>query len=160
MGDINWVPAPYNSRSATHRSKFDIGRADAGVGGMSISSGSGGASGMGASSSSSDSSAVAQSTESLGVGSGSICLAKNAPVACSSLGFFNSLAEFGIALCAQLTPSRCSRPCSRRRGPSLREPPSRPKTGAAMPRSWPSLRTSRRGRSGQEWRSAASGCSS
>ena len=33
------------------RSKFDIGRADVGAGGMSISSGSGGASGMGASSS-------------------------------------------------------------------------------------------------------------
>ena len=40
------------------RSKFDIGGADAGAGGMSISSGSGGASGMGASSSPSDASAM------------------------------------------------------------------------------------------------------
>ena len=43
-------PAPYTRRRAMHRSKFDIGGADAGAGGMSISSGSGGASGMGASS--------------------------------------------------------------------------------------------------------------
>ena len=49
------------------RSKFDIGSADAGAGGMSISSGSGGASGMGASSSSSDASAMAHSTGSSGV---------------------------------------------------------------------------------------------
>ena len=47
-------------------SKLDIGRADAGAGGMSIRSG------MGASSSSSDASSMAQST-----GSGSMCLAKS-----------------------------------------------------------------------------------
>ena len=67
-----------------HRSKLDIGGADAGAGGMSTSSGSG-ASGVGASSSSFDASAMALSTGSLGAGSGSICLANNAPVACSSL---------------------------------------------------------------------------
>ena len=78
-------PAPYIRRSAMHRSKLDIGGADAGAGGMSISSGSSGASGMGASSSSSDASAMAQPTGSSGAGSGSICLANNAPVACSSL---------------------------------------------------------------------------
>ena len=33
-------PAPYTKRNAMQRSKFDIGRADAGAGGMSISSGS------------------------------------------------------------------------------------------------------------------------
>ena len=53
-----------------------------------------------------------------------------------------------------------STPCSRRRGPWLHEMPIRPKTGAATPCSWPSLRRSHRGRSGQEWRSPASGCSS
>ena len=53
-----------------HRSKFDIGGADAGAGGMSIKSG------MGASSSSSDASAMAQSTGSSGAGSGSMCLEK------------------------------------------------------------------------------------
>ena len=39
-------PAPYTKRNAMQRSKFDIGRADAGAGGMSISSCSGGTSGM------------------------------------------------------------------------------------------------------------------
>ena len=68
-----------------HRSKRDIGGADAGAGGMSIGSGSSGASGMGASSSSSYASAMAQSTGSSGAGSGSICLANNAPVARSSV---------------------------------------------------------------------------
>ena len=58
------------------RSKFDIGRADAGACGMSMISSSGGASGMGASSSSSEASAMAQSTGSSGVGSGSMCLEK------------------------------------------------------------------------------------
>ena len=32
-------PAPYTKRNAMQRSKFDIGRADAGVGGMSVSYG-------------------------------------------------------------------------------------------------------------------------
>ena len=59
------------------RSKFDIRGADAGAGGMSISSGSGGASDMGASSSSSDPSAMAQSTGSSGAGSASMCLEKS-----------------------------------------------------------------------------------
>ena len=70
-------PAPYDRRSAMHRSKFDIGRADAGAGGMSISSGLTGAPGTGASSSSSDASAVAHSTGSSGAGSGSTCLEKS-----------------------------------------------------------------------------------
>ena len=48
-------------------SKLDIGRADAGAGGMSIRSG------MGASSSSSDAFSMAQSTGSSGAGSGSMC---------------------------------------------------------------------------------------
>ena len=52
------------------RSMLDIGSADAGAGGMPISSSSG-ASGMDASSSSSDASAVARSS---GAGSGSVCL--------------------------------------------------------------------------------------
>ena len=70
-----------------HRSKLDIGGADAGAGGMSIISGSGGASGIGASSSSSDASDMAHSTGSLGAGSGSTCFANKSPVACSSLAF-------------------------------------------------------------------------
>ena len=70
-------PAPYTKRNAMQRSKFDIGRADAGAGGMSMISGSGGASGMGTSSSSYDASAMAQSTGSSGVGSGSMCLEKS-----------------------------------------------------------------------------------
>ena len=53
-----------------------------------------------------------------------------------------------------------STPCSRRTSPWLHEMPIRPKTGAAMLYSWPGLRRSHRGRSGQEWRSPASGCSS
>ena len=59
-----------------HRSELDIGGADAGAGGMSISSGSSGASGMGASSTSSDASAMAHSTGSSGAGSGSIDLSR------------------------------------------------------------------------------------
>ena len=57
-------------------SKFDIGRADVGEGGMPVTSGSGGASGMGASSSSTDASAMHHSTVSSGEGSGSMCFAK------------------------------------------------------------------------------------
>ena len=53
-----------------------------------------------------------------------------------------------------------STPGSSRRGPRLREMPIRPKTGAAMPCSWPSRRRSHRGRSGQAWCSPAPGCSS
>ena len=53
------------------RSKLDIGRADAGAGGMSIRSG------RGASSSSSDASTVAQCTGSSGTGSGSMYLEKS-----------------------------------------------------------------------------------
>ena len=80
-----------------HRSKFDIGGADAGAGGMSMISGSGGASGMGASSSSSDAFAMAQSTGSSGAGSGSMCLEKSlswawsaaTPAQCSPTGQVN-----------------------------------------------------------------------
>ena len=59
-----------------HRSKCDIGRADAKAGGTSMISGSGGACGMGASTSPSEASAMAQSTGSSGAGSGSMCLEK------------------------------------------------------------------------------------
>ena len=60
------------------RSRFDMRGADAGAGGMSISSGSGGASGMGASSSpsSSVSSAIAHIGGPSSSGSGAMCLAK------------------------------------------------------------------------------------
>ena len=77
-------PAPYTKRNAMQRSKFDIGRADAGAGGTSMISGSGGASGMGASSSSSGASAMAQSTGSSGPGSGSMCLQKSSSRAWSA----------------------------------------------------------------------------
>ena len=75
--------------TAMHRSKLEIGGADAGTGGMSISSSSGdaGASGMGASSASSDASVMGHSTGSAGAGSGSIRFANKSPVACSSLAF-------------------------------------------------------------------------
>ena len=53
-----------------------------------------------------------------------------------------------------------STPGSSRTSPWLREMPTRPKTGAAMLCSWPSLRRSHRGRSGQAWCSPAPGCSS
>ena len=60
------------------RSRFDMRGADAGAGGMSISSRSGGASGMGASSSpsSSVSSAIAHIGGPSSAGSGAMCLAK------------------------------------------------------------------------------------
>ena len=58
-------------RSAMHRSKLDVGGADAGAGGKSIRSGRVGAD----ASSSSDSSAMAHSTGPSGAGSGSICFA-------------------------------------------------------------------------------------
>ena len=61
------------------RSKLDMGGADAGAGGMSISSSSGGASGMGASSSSSAASAMAQSTGSSRAGSGSTHVENSSP---------------------------------------------------------------------------------
>ena len=64
---------------------------------MSISSGSG-ASGLGASSPSSDASAMAQSTGSSGAGS--ICLANNAPMACSSLAF-STASRNSASLCAR-----------------------------------------------------------
>ena len=88
-----------------HCSKLDIRSADAGAGGMAISAGSGdaGMSGMGASSSSSDASAMANSTRSSGAGSGVMCFANNAQTACS-----NGLAEFGVGVGAQATPT--SRP--------------------------------------------------
>ena len=76
-------PAPYTKRNGMQRSKFDIGRADAGVAGMSISSGSSCASGMGASSSS-------QSTGSSGAGSGSVCLEKSSSCASSVARLFES----------------------------------------------------------------------
>ena len=93
--------------TAMHRSKLDIGGADAGTGGMSISSSSGdaGASGMGASSASSDASVMGHSTGSAGAGSGSMRFANKSPVACSSLAFFTGLAEIVVAACAQLTTS-------------------------------------------------------
>ena len=76
LGDINAVQRHTPSASAMHRSKLDIGGADAGAGGMSISSGSGsaGASGVGASSSSSDASVMAPFHR---AGSGVMCLAKS-----------------------------------------------------------------------------------
>ena len=83
------------------RSKLDIGRADAGAGGMSIRSG------MGASSSSSDASAMAQSTGSSGAGSGSMCLEKSSSRRMECRGLCDGLAEFGVAACAQAMPSSC-----------------------------------------------------
>ena len=47
-------------------------------------------------------------TGSTGAGSGSMCLANNAPATCSPLASFNGLAEFGVVLGAQLAPT--SRP--------------------------------------------------
>ena len=91
-------PAPYTKRNAMKRSKFDIGRADAGAGGVSFRSSSSGASGMGASSSSSDS-AMAHSTGSSGAGPGSVGLEEECRGLCDGLAEFG-LVESGVALCA------------------------------------------------------------
>ena len=99
-------PAPCTKRNAMQRSMFDIGRADAGVGGMSISSGSGGASGMGASSSSSDASANGPFHGVFWSGLRLDVLGEELIVGVEWRGLFNGLVEFGVALCAQLTPSR------------------------------------------------------
>ena len=71
--DSAWSSAS-SRRRPIQRSKFDIGRADAGADGMSMTSGPGGASCVGASSSSSEASAMAHSTGSSGAGSGSMYL--------------------------------------------------------------------------------------
>ena len=105
-----------------HRSKFDIGGADAGAGGMSITSGSGGASGMGASSSLSEASAMAHPTGSSVAGSGSMCLEIRSSREWSAVAsvtasrksptlwarFRHSVAEIAVAVGAQATPT--SRP--------------------------------------------------
>ena len=91
------------------RSKLDIGGADAGAGGMPITSGSSGASGLGASSSSSDASAMAQSTRSSGAGSGSVCLEESSSWAWSAAALCDGLAELGVAACEQAMPPSCPR---------------------------------------------------
>ena len=96
-------PAPYTKRNAMQRSKFDIGRADAGAGGMSMISSSSGASGMGASSSSSDASAMAQSIRSSGA-SWSAAASATASLKWASLWARNGRHQL-------------SKPCSRRRNP-------------------------------------------
>ena len=85
-------PAPHTKRNAMQRSKFDIGRADAGAGGMSISSGSGGASGMG------DGSAMAQSTGVFWSGLRLDVPGEEIVTGMDCRGLFNGLAEFGVAL--------------------------------------------------------------
>ena len=118
-------PAQYTRRSAMHLSKLDIGGADAGAGGMSISSGSGGAdaSGIGASSSSSDASPMLHSTGCSGAGSGSICFANKSPVACSSLAFATASRK-SSSLDTQAMPPSCPHLAGRDRH-SCRPPRSR-----------------------------------
>ena len=126
-------PAPYTRRSAMHRSKLDIGGADAGAGGMLISShaGGAGASDMGASSSSSDASAMAQSTRS----------SEWAPARCAWRRAQRGRGVPRPPSRHRGTRRRCVRasdatqlstPGSARTGPWLREMPFRKKTGAAM----------------------------
>ena len=117
-------PAPHTKRGATQRSKFENGRADARAGSVSISSSSSGASGMGASS------------LSLRMPRG---LRERAP----SRWWRGTHGGRGVPRPLRrprgnrrpsvrvIDAIPCSRPCSRRRGPSLREPP-RPMTGVWM----------------------------
>ena len=81
------------------RSKLVMGGADAGAGGMSISSGSGGASGMGASSSPYVASAMAQPTGSSGVDVPGQELAFGVELGGVSDGSF----ELVVAVCSQAT---------------------------------------------------------
>ena len=90
-----WVqrgPAPYTKRSAMHRSKLDMGGADAGAGGMSISSRSGG-------------------TDSTPQGLRERALVRSVPRQVASgvqlVGLCNSLAEIVVALGTQWTPPSC-----------------------------------------------------
>ena len=79
------------------RSKFDIGRADAGAGGMSISSSSGGASGMGASSSSSVPWPSPRGLRERAPARLDV-LGEEIVTGMECRGLFNGLAEFGVAL--------------------------------------------------------------
>ena len=85
------------------RSKLVKGGADAGAGGMSISSGSGGASGMGASSSPSVASAMAQSTSGLRLD----VLGEELIMGAERRGLCDGFFEVGIAVGTQATPPSC-----------------------------------------------------
>ena len=87
------------------RSKLVMGGADAGAGGMSISSGSGGASGMGASSSPYVASAMAQSTGVLGSGLRFDVPGKELAFGVELGGVSDGSFELVVAVCSQATPS-------------------------------------------------------
>ena len=105
--------------------------------------------GMGASSWSSNASAMAHSMGSSGAPLD--VLGEEHIVGIECRGLFGGFFEVGIAVGTQWTATQLSKPCSRRRGLM---------TGVATPCSSRWRRVSRRGRSGQEWRDLASGCSS
>ena len=91
------------------RSKFDIRGADAGAGGMSISSGSGGASGMGR-----VVFVVCRICQCpfhgvFGRGLGLDVLGEELIVGVECRGLCDGLAELGVAACAQAMPSSCPR---------------------------------------------------
>ena len=99
----------------TTEERYDVwsghhgGCADAGAGGMSISSGSSASACGGVpSSSTSDSSAMAHTGEPSAI-SGSICFANKSPVACSSLALLiNGFVEFVVAVGAQSVTVVCA----------------------------------------------------
>ena len=90
------------------RSRLDMRGADAGAGGMSISSGSSGASGMGASSSPSVASAIAHIHRVFWSGLGFDVFGEEIIPSVERRGFRHSIAETDVAVCAQATPT--SRP--------------------------------------------------
>ena len=139
-------PEPYTSRRAMQRSRFDMRGADAGAGGMSISSGSGGASWHG--------------RVVLAFVVGLFCHRPHRRTLLSWV-WCDVPGEEIIAGMERPRPLRlhpgklrrcgravdaipCSRHCPRPRCPRLRELPILLRTGAAMLCSWPSLRRSRR----------------
>ena len=108
-------PALFKRRSAMHRSKLDIGGADARAGGMSINSGSGGAgaSGMGASSSSYNVSAMAHSLGSSGAGSSSVRFEKSSSWAQSAAA---SSLQWAYPCGHTVGANRCATPGFSRKG--------------------------------------------
>ena len=125
-----------------HRSKLDIGSADARAGGISLGSSASACGGV-PSSSPSDSFAMAHSAGP----------PQRAPARCAwrrahrGRGVQRPLRRHrGTRRCCMRASDavQLSTPCSRRTSPWLHEMPIRPKTGAAMPCSWPRHQTSRR----------------
>ena len=98
-------PAPYTRRRAMQRSNLVMGGADAGAGGMSISSSSGGASDMGASSSPSVASAHGPVHGVLGSGLRFDVPGEELAFGVELGGVSDGSFELVVAVCSQATPS-------------------------------------------------------